>query len=81
MFFIHHKIGTIRTVEYGNINVTDIRAMKKQRKIEAIKEPKTEDPMIDLKGFLKTYEYLIQYLRGMRGGSGVPLSYVVRAIN
>ena len=60
MFFIHHKIHTSRTVDYGDITVPVIRALKKQRKIEAIKEPKNEAPTIDLKDVLKTYEYLIQ---------------------
>ena len=81
MFFIHHKIRTIRTVGYGDITVPAIHDLKKQHKIEAIKDPKTEAPTINLKDVLKTYKYLIQYLRGMRGGSEVTLSYVVRASN
>ena len=47
-------------MDYGDITVPVIRALKKQRKIEAIKEPKNEAPTIDLKDVLKTYEYLIQ---------------------
>ena len=37
--------------------------------------------MIDSKNILKMYKYLIQYLRGIRGGSGVTLSYVVKESN
>ena len=81
MLFIHHKICTSSIVDYGDINVPLIRALKKQREIEEIKEPNTEAPMIDLKDFSKTYEYLIRYLRGIRGGSRVLLSYIVRASN
>ena len=81
VLFIHHKIRTSRAVDYGDITVPAIHALKKQREIEAIKEPKTEALTINLKDVLKTYQYLIQYLRGMRGGSGVLLSYVVRASN
>ena len=60
MFFIYHKIRTIRTVDYGYITVPAIQTMKKQREIEAIKEPKTEAPAIDLKDSSKTYKYMIQ---------------------
>ena len=81
MFYIHHKIRTSRTVDYGYITVPVIRALKKQCKIEAIKEPKTEAPTIDLKEVLKTYEYLIQYFYGMRRGSGFQLRYVVMSSN
>ena len=81
MLFIHHKICTSSIFDYGDINVPLIRALKKQREIEEIKEPNTEAPTIDLKDVSKTYEYLIQYLRGMQGGSGVPISYVLRESN
>ena len=81
VLFIHQNIRTNRTVDYGDITVPDIRALKKQREIEAIKEPKTEALTINLKYFLKTYESLNQYLRRIRGGNRVLLSYVVRASN
>ena len=81
VFFIHHKIRTSRTVDYGDINVTAIFSLKKQQEKEAIKYPKTEASTIDLKDVLKTYKSLIQYLCGMRGGTGVLLSYVVRESN
>ena len=54
VFYIHHKIRTIRIVEYEDINVPVIRDLKKQRKIEAIKEPKTDALKIDLKDVSKT---------------------------
>ena len=54
VFYIHHKIRSIRIVEYEDINVPVIRDLKKQRKIEAIKEPKTEAPTINLKDVSKT---------------------------
>ena len=44
-------------------------------------EPYSKYGSTDLKDISKTYKYLIQYLCGMRGGSGVPLSCVVRASN
>ena len=81
MFFIHQKICTSRTVDYGDITVPAIHALNKQHMIEAIKYPKNEAPTINLKNVLKTYESLIKYLCGMRGGSEVPLSYVVRESN
>ena len=59
VFYIHHKIRTIRTVDYGDITVTDIRDMRKQRKIEAIKDHKTESMTINLKDVSKKYKYLI----------------------
>ena len=46
-------------MDYGDITVTAIRALKKQSKIEAIKEPKTEDLIINLKDVSKTHESLI----------------------
>ena len=49
VIFIHHKICTSKTVNYGGITVPMICSLKKQREIEAIKEPKTEAPTIDLK--------------------------------
>ena len=49
MFFIHNKTHTSRTVNYGDITVPTICALKKQREIEALKEPKIEVPKIDLK--------------------------------
>ena len=78
VFFIYHKHRTSRTVDYTNITVPEIRALKKQREMEATTESKPEAPTIDLKDVSKTYEALVQYLRGMRGGNGVPLSYTVR---
>ena len=81
MFYIHHKIRTRKTVDYGDITVYDICALKKQRTIESIRESKKEALTIDLEDVLKTYESLIQYLRGMQGGSGVPFIYVVRESN
>lgn len=81
VFFIHHKHRTSRTVDYADITVPKIRALKKQREVEALKESKPELPTIDLKDVSKTYEAMVQYLRGMRGGSGVPLSYVARPTN
>ena len=47
VFFIHHKIRTSRTVDYGDITVPAIRALKKQLEIEAIKDPKTGATTID----------------------------------
>ena len=78
VFFIHHKICTSRTVDCWDTTVPIIHALKKQYDIEAIKKPNTEAMTIDLKDVSKTYESLIQYLLGMRGGSGFPLGYVVR---
>ena len=37
VFFIHHKIRTSRTVDYGDITVTAIFSLKKQHEKEAIK--------------------------------------------
>ena len=54
VFYIHHQIRTIRKVDYGDITVTAIRALKKQREIEVIQEPKTEALTIDLKDVSKT---------------------------
>ena len=54
VLFIHHKIRTNRTVDYGGIAVPAIRALKKKYEIEAIKEPQTEAPTIDLKDVLNT---------------------------
>ena len=81
VFLIHHNIRTRRTVNYGDITIPNIHALKKKCEVEAIKEPKTEAPTINLKDLLKTFEYLIQYLQGMIGGNGVLLSYIVRTIN
>ena len=81
VIFFHHNICTRRTVDYGYITVTTISALEKQRKIEAIKEPNTEAPPIDLMDVLNTYESLFQCLHGMQGGRGVLFSYVVRASN
>ena len=59
VFYIHHKIFTSRTVDYGDINVPAILTMKKHSEIEAIKERKTEAPTINLKDFSETYKSLI----------------------
>ena len=53
----------------------------RQHKIEEIKESNTEALTIDLKDVSNNYEYLIQYLSGMRGGSNVLLGYVARISN
>ena len=68
-------------MDYGDITVPESRALKKQCDIEAIKEPNTDAPTIDLKDVSKAYESFVQYLFGIIGGSGVLLSYVVRSIN
>ena len=81
VFFVHHKICTIRKVDYGDINVPTIHYLNKKRKIEAIKDPKNDDPTINFKDVSKTYESLIRYLHGMRGVSAVTVSYVARARN
>ena len=46
--------------------------------MELAKETKPEAPTINLKGFSKSYEVMIQYMCGMRGWYGVPLIYVAR---
>jgi len=81
VFYIHHKHCTSWTVDYADITVPSIHALKKQCKVEALKEAKPELPTIDPKDVSKTYEAMVQYLRGMRGESGVPLSYVARPTN
>ena len=81
LFFNYHKIHTSRTVDCGDITVPVTLSLRKQREIEAYKESKTEALTINLKDVLKTFEYFIQYLQGMIGGSGVTLSYIVRASN
>ena len=46
--------------------------------MESSKEINYEASTINLKDVSKTYEAMIQYLLGIRGCDGVPLSYVAR---
>ena len=48
VLFIHHKHRTRRTVDYANITVHKIRALKKQCEMEAAKESKQKTPTIGL---------------------------------
>ena len=55
--------------------------MKKKRELESAKETKPEDPTIDLKDVYKTYGSMIQYLCGICGCDGVPLSYIAQPMS
>ena len=78
IFFVRHKNRTSISVDYSDITVTNIRALKKQRYMELAKEAKHEATAIDLEDVSKTYEAMIQYLRGIRRCDWVPLRYISR---
>ena len=78
IFFVRHKNRTSISVDYSDITVTNIRALKKQRYMELDKEAKHEATAIDLEDVSKTHEAMIQYLCGVCGFNVVPLSYVVQ---
>ena len=67
VLFIHHKNRTIRLVNYGDITVPRIHALKKQQEMESTKGSKLEDITINMKDVSKTYKLMIQYLCGIHG--------------
>ena len=77
-FFARHKNHTSWSVDYSDITVPKMCALKKQLEMESGKEKNHEAPTIDLKDISKTYEAIIQYLRGIRRCDGVPINYVAR---
>ena len=61
-FFFHHKNSTSWLVEYVDITVPNIYALKKQQDMELAKETKLEALTINLKDVSETYEAIIQYM-------------------
>ena len=79
VLFAHHNHHTSQSVDYGDVTVPKICALKKQLELDSSKETNPEAPTINLKDISKTYEAMIQYLCGISGCDGVSLSYVARS--
>ena len=65
-------------MDYGDITIPKICALKKQQDMESDKEKNPESSTIDLKDVSNNYDTMIQYLRGIYGCDGVPLRYVAQ---
>eukprot|EP00804_Cyclotella_cryptica_P015125 CCRYP_000688-RA/>CCRYP_000688-RA protein AED:0.22 eAED:0.24 QI:0/0/0/0.8/1/1/5/0/1053 len=72
------KIEVSRAVNVGEITLTNVRKLIKQRDTERNHTDPDTPPMIDSKDWPKTMEAVEEYLRQFRGVNDVPLSYVVR---
>ena len=60
VLFVHHKNHTGRSVDYSDINITNICALKKQQELDSDKKTNPESPTIDLKDVSNTYESMNQ---------------------
>ena len=72
VFFARHKYYTSWSMDYSDISVPNICAMRKQQEMESDKEKNPKYPTIDLKDISKTFEAMIQYLCGIHVCDGVP---------
>ena len=59
VFFVCHKNRISLSVDYSDITVPNIFALKKQRELGSAKETNTEALTINLKDISKTYETMI----------------------
>ena len=78
-FFLKHKIRTGSVAIATDITLDNVRLLRELKK----REKEHTDPLvfleIDVKNWPKNIESLEEYLRGIIGVKGIPLSYVVRS--
>jgi hypothetical protein len=78
IYYVKHQDRVSRTVNIGDITLTNVRKLIKQRDTEKNHTDPDTTPAIDSKDWPKTMEAVEEYLRQFRGVNDVPLSYVVR---
>ena len=77
-FFICHCKCTSRAVIPTNVLLSDIRALRAQRLLEAFKETPVTVPEIVEKNWPKTLETILLFLGQNLGVRKIPLAYIVR---
>eukprot|EP00804_Cyclotella_cryptica_P003089 CCRYP_006074-RA/>CCRYP_006074-RA protein AED:0.29 eAED:0.04 QI:0/0/0/0.75/0.33/0.5/4/0/1079 len=78
IYYVKHQDRVSRAVNVGEITLTNVCKLIKQRDTERNHTDPDTPPMIDSKDWPKTMEAVEEYLRQFRGVNDVPLSYVVR---
>jgi hypothetical protein len=78
IYYVKHQDRVSRAVNVGEITLTNVRKLIKQRDTERNHTDPDTPPVIDCKDWPKTMEAVEEYLRQFRGVNDVPLSYVVR---
>ena len=78
IYYVKHQDRVSRAVNVGEITLTNVRKLIKQRDTKRNHTDPDTPPMIDSKDWPKTMEAVEEYLRQFRGVNDVPLSYVVR---
>jgi len=81
LFFIKHRDRVSRTTKLDKVQLSDVRGLAPQRKLElaTMNDKVAEPPSINLRCMPKTMENIKEWCSKIRGVSGAPLAYMMRA--